>query len=103
MFQNSVMKNPTKYFSLVFAAGVAGVALFALVNASFTAYLRVDSIIATTASLAFLGFAIYDRSNRPQPLNQPGNIIRPSLPESNAAYNRHLSSIKSYRKDRVAA
>ena len=102
-FQNSVMKNSTKYFSLVLAAGVAGVALFTLVNASFTAFLRADTILATSASLAFLGFAVYDFSHRPQPLKQPGRVLRPTLREFSSAPDQRQPIIKSYRKERIAA
>jgi hypothetical protein len=66
--------------SLLLATVTAGVAAFSLANSSFVAALPGDVILGTAASLALLGFAVYDYSRRYVPLRLPGLALRPKLP-----------------------
>jgi hypothetical protein len=75
----NVMKNSAKTLSLVIAAAVSGVALFEIANASFSAVIRGDVVVAVATSLAFLGFAASDYSRRVQSLKAPARISRPAL------------------------
>lgn len=101
--QNPVMKTSAKYISLVLAAGIAGVALFALANASFTAAFRGDVAVAIAASAAVVGFAAYDYSRRTQPLSIPARVLRPSLPVGHKVQKTTAYGIKASRSDRLAA
>ena len=99
------MKNSIKYLYLIFAAIAAGGALFSLINASFTALLRGDLILAIVSSLALLGFAAYDFSGRRTKLPvvaRDARVRRPTLPASNAAH-RSDRLVRSYRNDQIAA
>ena len=95
--KNPVMKNSTKYISLVSAAGVAGLALFALANASFTAALRGDVVMAITTSVSLFAFAVYDYSRRQKSLAtcaqfSAPSMLRPSLPVGdvcNVKFDKH--------------
>jgi hypothetical protein len=85
--------------SVTLAAGIAGVAAFALASSSFVAALPGDVILGTGASLAILGFAAYDYSRRYLPLPLPGRVLRPKLPAAVASRPASCAS----RKDCLAA
>ena len=76
------MNKSTQLISLTLATGAAGVALFSLANAPFTAALRGDVIIGLGASAAMLGFAAFDYSRRVRSLRLPTRLLRPTLPVS---------------------
>jgi hypothetical protein len=96
------MKNSAKITSLILAAGAAGVALFKIANASFTAVLPGDALFAIAASVAIVSFAAYDYSRRGPSLRMPSRALHPSLPAGNAAHSTAYG-IKSSSKNRVAA
>jgi hypothetical protein len=73
----------TKLLSITFAAGLAGVALAELGNVSLLAALPGDKLFALGASVALIGFAVYDYSRRHLPLRpKTAAMARPSLPSS---------------------
>lgn len=74
------MNNNRKLLSVTLAAGAAGVAAFTLANSAFVASLPGDVILGVGASLAIVGFAVYDYSRRYQPLALPDRVMRPKLP-----------------------
>ena len=71
------MKTSLKSISLILAAGVA---VFALANAQFTAALPAVNLLALAVSGALLSLATYDYSRRVQPLRLPVRLLRPTLP-----------------------
>ena len=97
------MKTSFKYVSLVLAAGAAGVALFALANASFTSFFRGDVAVAVATSAAVIGFAIHDYSRRTESLRLPAKVLRPSLPLGGNSPKTTAYGVKSSRTDRIAA
>ena len=97
------MKTSAKYLCLVLAAGTAGVALFVLANASFTAAFPGDVAVAIAASAALVGFTAYDYSRRAQPLNIPNRVLRPLLPVGETAEKTAADSRKTSRAARLAA
>jgi hypothetical protein len=100
------MKTLTKYFSMSVAAVAAGVAIFTLVNASFTAFLRGDVILAIASSLALLSFMAYDFSRQSQPLDvtsTPARKLRPEIRASFVSPRRNDNEVRSYRNSQIAA
>jgi hypothetical protein len=96
------MKNSAKYLSLILAAGTAGVALFSLANASFTATVRGDVVAAVMAATAIVGLAAYDYSRRTQPLSVPARMVRPAMPAGSGQRSKAYG-LNPARKDRIAA
>lgn len=94
------MKNSLQSISLILAAGAAGVALFSLANAPFTAALSGDVILGVGASLALLGFAAYDYSRRVRSVSLPVRLLRPNLP---ATTRSSADRSENSRKDGIAA
>jgi hypothetical protein len=92
------MKNFSNSTSLILAAGLAGVAFFNLANASFTAGLSGDAILAAGLSAAIFGFAINHYSRRPRLLSATTRLLRPALPVVSAPCDRGYGN-----KNRVAA
>ena len=78
------MKNSSKSISLILAAGLAGVAFLSVSNASFTAGLSGDAMLAAGLSAAVLGFAINDYSRRIRPLTVTTRLLRPAMPPASA-------------------
>ena len=98
------MKTSTKYISLVLAASTAGVALFTLANASFTAFFQTDVADAVAASLAIVGFAAHDYSRRTLSLTvKSASILRPSPVVMGKTVKTTAYGLKSSRIDRIAA
>ncbi len=91
------MNKHSQLISLTFAAA-AGVALFSLANAPFTAALRGDVILGLGTSLALVGFAAYDYSRRPRSLSSPGRLLRPK-----ARIASDACRLEGSRKDCLAA
>lgn len=73
------MKNSSKYVSLAAAAALAGVALFAFANASFTRSLPADVIVASGVTLAILAFAARDYARALPPMVVTATVLRPVL------------------------
>lgn len=73
-----------KTISNILAAGLAGVALVALSNASFLASLPADLLIAAAAAGAIVGLAVADYSRSIQPLKPLAPVLRPSFPKNPA-------------------
>jgi hypothetical protein len=96
------MKNSTKYISLVFAAGAAGLAFFAFANASFTAALHGDMGIAIATSASLLGFAIYDYSRRPKSLSLSAQVPPPAMLRP-APASGHVCSARANHEHCIAA
>jgi hypothetical protein len=93
------MNKSTKTSTLVLAASIAGVAIFSLANADFTAAFRGDVFLAITASIAVISFAVFDYSRSFRSLVQPGQVLRPALPTGSTL----RPAAKSARKERAAA
>ena len=96
------MKKSSPFNSALIAAGVVGTGLIALARARFTAALPGEVILGVGASLALLGFAIYDYTRRVQPLVLRAPVLRPEMPASNASHAKS-NGVKPARKDRIAA
>lgn len=94
------MNKSTKLIALTFAAGAAGVALFSLANAPFTAALRGDVIVGIGASVAVLAFAAFDYSRPVRSLSRPARLLRPALPTTVRSAS---CEAEDNRKDRLAA
>ena len=92
------MKTSLKSISLIFAAGAAGVAVFALANAQFTAGLPAVKLLSLAISVALLSLAMYDYSRRVQPLRVPARLLRPTLPAAQA-----IRCVTPNCNDRIAA
>jgi hypothetical protein len=92
------MKKSTNSLTLIFASSLAGVALFSLAQAEFTAAFSGDVFFAIVASIAVVGFAIWDYSRRIRPLSQPGQVLRPGLRTGATP-----GTVAGNRKDRIAA
>ena len=91
------MNKSTQVIALIFAAGLAGVAVFSLANSSLLAALPGDVVLGVGASVAIFGLAIFDYSRRARTLTPPARLLRPALPAARAS-NRGDS-----RSDRAAA
>jgi hypothetical protein len=70
----------SRILSVSLAAGLAGVAAFALANSAFVAALPGDAILGVGSALAMIGFAAADYARRYDPLPLPSNVLRPTLP-----------------------
>ena len=93
------MKTSLKSSSQFLAAGVAGVALFKLANASFLSGLPVGTMAAVGLSAGFLGLAAYDYSRRFTPLALPVRVLRPLMPCTTPRSAAYVAD----RKERMAA
>jgi len=96
------MKKSSPFNSALIAAGVVGTALIALSRARFTAALPGEVIMGVGASLALLGFALYDYTRRVQPLALRATVLRPEMPASTTSSAKPYG-VKPARKDRIAA
>ena len=99
------MKNSANYFSLVLAAGTAGVALFAAANSNFTSFIAgdLDVAVAATVAMSLIGLAVYDYSRRSRPLVAPARLLRPVLPTSVTSTKTVAYGAKSPRARQLAA
>ena len=95
------MKTSLKSISLIVATGIAGVALFQIGSASFTAVLPGDTIAAIALSAGFVLLAAYDYSRRYQALTLPARVLRPLV--SCTATRSAAPGRQPERKDRIAA
>jgi hypothetical protein len=96
------MKNSFKTIFLILASVGAGVVLFTLAKADFTAALPGETIIAIATSLAIAGVAVYDYAHQPQSLAPKGNVFRPPLPVGHARRSA-VYGITTTRKEHAAA
>ena len=96
------MNNSVKTPALILAAGTAGVTLFALASASFTAGVRGDMLVAAAVSIALIGCAVIDYSRRTRSLSPSAKVLRPLLPAGTAPLSAEFGT-KSDRANRVAA
>jgi hypothetical protein len=74
----------SKTLSIILAAGLAGVALVALSNASFLASIPADLLLATATAGAIVGLAVADYSRAHQPLKPLASVVRPSFSQNPA-------------------
>jgi len=79
------MKTKNLFYAIV-AAGLAGVALAKLGNASILATVPGDKLFAIGASLALIGFGVYDYSRRTKVLSVKASpSLRPPMPAAACA------------------
>ena len=71
---NTKFKRP----SLALVTGTAGLAAFNLINTEFGARLPLDSMLAATATLGLIHFALTDYSRHVKPLRLPVVTLRPT-------------------------
>ena len=96
------MKNSSQSISLILAAGAAGVAIFALANAQFTAGLPAVTLLAIAVSIALLSLAVYDYSRRVLPLRLPVRLLRPTVPAVRTGRSSAYGNARNCQ-ERVAA
>ncbi len=73
-----------KTLSIILAAGLAGVALVALSNASFLASVPAELLISAAVAGAIVGLAVADYSRRLTPLKPMAPVLHPSFPKNPA-------------------
>ena len=72
------MNTKFKFLSLALVTGTAGLAAFGLTNTEFVARLPLDSMLAASAMLGLIHFALTDYSRRVKPLRLPVATLRPA-------------------------
>ena len=72
------MNSKFKFITLALVSGTAGLAAFGLSNTEFAARLPLDTVLAVTATIGVIHFALADYSRRAMPLRQPTTVLRPT-------------------------